>query len=53
MHKLNVLCVYVDWEAFLPYFKACIMNSHRKCGVLTNSLGGPTPMLWIEARARA
>ena len=43
MHTLNVLCVYVDWEASLPYCKAWIMKSPQNCGVLTNSLGGPTP----------
>ena len=52
MHTLNVLCAYVDWEAPLPYFKVWIMKFHRNCEVLTNSLGGPTLRMWVEARAR-
>ena len=45
-----MLCAYVDWEAPLPYFRAWIMNFHRNYEVLTNSLGGPTPRLRVEAR---
>ena len=52
MYTLNVLYVYVDWEASLPYFKACIMKFHRNCEVLTNALRGPTPRLQVEARDR-
>ena len=50
---LNVLCVYVDWEASLSYFKAWIMKFHRNCEVLTNSLAIPAPRLWVEAMDRA
>ena len=53
MHTLNVLCAYVDWEASLTYFKAWIMKFHQNYEVLTNSLGGPNLILWVEARARA
>ena len=53
IHKLNALCVYVDWEASLPYFIAWIMKSHQNYGVLTNALGGPTLRFWVDARARA
>ena len=52
MHKLNVPCVYVDWESSLPYFKALIMKFHRNYRVLTNAIGGPTHVLWVEERSR-
>ena len=53
MHTLNVLCVYVDCEAPLPYFKAWIMKFHRNCEMLANALGGPIPRLWVGVRDRA
>ena len=53
IYKLNVLFVYVHWEASLCYFKAWIMKFNQNYRVLNTALRGPTLIFQVKAKAKA
>ena len=36
-------------KLFLCYFNASVMKFHQNCRVLTNVLGGPTSMMFLDS----